>query len=131
MLSSETLLHYCPLVVLFSADFKKEDIARTLLYTMCQELVGTVMYSMHVTRVRHMFLGGGFVAHPLTRSLVMEEFEFRKWVRAANGGDVVSTHEYFFLLKISLKFFTGKLLKHLRFSRQENAADLQHFYRSI
>ena len=74
---------------LLSADFKKEDVARTLLYTMCQELVSTALYACHVTRIKHIFIGGSFIAHALTQRLVMEEFEYRKLIRATSG-DVVS-----------------------------------------
>ena len=77
--------HLC----LLSVNFKKEDVARTLLYTMCQELVSTALYACHVTRIKHIFNGGSFIAHALTQRLVMEEFEYRKLLRAASG-DVVS-----------------------------------------
>ena len=84
LLSPFVAEHSC----LLSADFKKEDVAWTLLYTMCQELVSTALYACHVTRIKHIFIGGSFIAHALTQRLVMEEFEYWKLIKATEGNVV-------------------------------------------
>lgn len=68
----------------FAANFKKEVVARTVLQTMCQSLVSNTLYACHVTRTKHIYLGGSFVPHPLTQRLLMEEFENKKLEAAFN-----------------------------------------------
>ena len=84
------------LLLCVAAKFKKEDIARTLLYIMCQNLVTVAFDACVMTRTRHIFIHGNFVQHPLTQRMVWEEFEFRKWqaMTFALPG-VVSVEEFF------------------------------------
>ena len=82
-------------------NFKKEDLAKTLLYTMCQELVRTAINAMHMTRTKHLFVAGSFISHSLTQRLVEEEFEYARWGGAMYYDGIVS--------KIKLKQFVISL----------------------
>ena len=77
----------------FSENFKKEDLAKTLLYTMCQELVRTAINAMHMTKTKHLFVAGSFISHPLTQRLVEEEFEYSRWGGAMYYDGIVSKNE--------------------------------------
>ena len=65
--------------------------ARSLLYSVCQVLAGICFDSCIMTEIRHIFLVGSFVSHPLTQSVVLEEFEDRKWNGATCMSNVVIT----------------------------------------
>ena len=66
---------------------------------MCQVLVTTAIDALLITRTKHIFIGGGFLSHPLTAKIVMEEFEVRKWQAATNLDFVVSL-EFEYLLNL-------------------------------
>ncbi len=65
------------------SKFSKEDLAATLHYTMCTNLVTNVLDSLVMLKTKHVFVGGSFVSHPLTQKLVFEDFEYRKRELAA------------------------------------------------
>ncbi len=48
---------------------------------------------MHLTKTKHIFIAGTFIAHPLTQKIVTEEFEKEKWDRAMFFDDIVSTND--------------------------------------
>ena len=79
---------------MLSTDFKKEDLVRTLLNSMCQVLVAMALNSCLITKVKHIFAAGGFLSHPLTERIVMQDFEFRKYQRASSSKDFVSTAQF-------------------------------------
>ena len=66
-----------------SGDFKKEDVARSLLQTCCHHAAITAYNSLVMEGVRHIFMAGGFCDHPLVQNLVLEEFENRKFTMAS------------------------------------------------
>ena len=76
----------------FSANFKREDLARTLLYTMCQHLASTALTNMYATKTHHIFIAGSFISHPLVQRLVVEEFEAKKWWDAMATEGIVINH---------------------------------------
>ena len=69
--------------MLISGEFKKEDVARALLYTTCNVAVTTAFDACLITRTKHIFIGGGFVAHSLAAKIIMQEFEFKRWYAAS------------------------------------------------
>ena len=60
------------------STFSKEDLAATLHYTLCTNLVTNVLDSLVMLKTKHVFVGGSFVNHPLTQRLVFEHFEYQK-----------------------------------------------------
>ena len=66
-----------------SGDFKKEDVARSLLQTCCHHAAITAYDSLVIEGARHIFMAGGFCDHPLVQNLVLEEFENRKFTMAS------------------------------------------------
>ena len=76
---SEISISVNRILIALSADFKREDLARTLLYTMCQHLAYTALTNMYATKTHHIFIAGSFISHPLVQRIVAEEFESQKW----------------------------------------------------
>ena len=68
--------------MLISGEFKKEDVARALLYTTCNVAVTTAFDACLITKTKHIFIGGGFAGHPLAAKIIMQEFEFKRWYAA-------------------------------------------------
>ncbi len=65
------------------STFSKEDVAATLHFTMCTNLVTNVIDSLVMLKAKHVFVGGSFISHPLTQKHVFEDFEYRKRELAA------------------------------------------------
>ena len=74
----ECITTYCTLLLILVAQYSKEDLAATLHFTMCTNLVNNVLDSLIMLKTKHVFIAGSFVNHPLTQKIVFEEFEYRK-----------------------------------------------------
>ena len=77
-------------MLFISADFSREDIARTLVYTFCHHVAITAYDSLIIAKAKHIFLAGGFCTHPLVQKIVTDEFEYRKWFLGTCTDDLVS-----------------------------------------
>ena len=59
-------------------QYKKEDVARTLLNMICGNLVQVCLNNAVVSGIRHIFVAGSFISHPLTQKIVLAEFETQR-----------------------------------------------------
>ena len=64
--------------------------ATTLLHTVCENLVTTVLNAMHLTKTTHAFMVGSFVSRKSVQDMVIEKFEKRKWLDAISSAGIVS-----------------------------------------
>ena len=71
-------------------DYSKEDVAATLLHSVCDNLVTTVLNAMHLTKTTHAFMVGSFITRKSVQDLIIEKFEKRKWLDAISSAGIVS-----------------------------------------
>jgi len=69
-----------------AGEFKREDLARTLLYYIVQDLVQTTLLVSRCNGVKRVFFSGGFCSTPLARSVITAEYVRRNIYHFLQGG---------------------------------------------
>ena len=68
-----------------AGEFKREDLARTVLNYIIQNFVHTTQLVCHCHDIKRVFFSGGFCSVPLVRSIITTEYVRRNLMRCAQG----------------------------------------------
>jgi len=72
-------------LLITAGEFKREDMARTVLNYVAQDLVQTTQLIGRCHGVKRVFFSGGFCSTPLVRSIITTEFASRNVMQYMRG----------------------------------------------
>jgi len=68
-----------------AGEFKREDLARTALNYVVQDLAQTAQLVSRCHGIRHVFFSGGFCSTPLVRTIITADFARRNMTQYMQG----------------------------------------------